>query len=162
MMRVALAATVLAAAGYAPAALGATCSASTTPVDFGNYSVFATLDDTTTGSVRITCQHQAGDPSAATLGYLVGASTGASNSFTSRNLIGGGSKLAYNVYTTSNYTTIWGNGTAGGTATFSGSFVLNQGNPTRTRQHTVYGRIPARQDVAAGGYSDSLIVTVIW
>jgi spore coat protein U-like protein len=34
------------------------------------------------------------------------------------------------------------------------------GNGTRTATHTIYGRIPALQDVAPGSYTDSIVVTL--
>lgn len=38
---------------------------------------------------------------------------------------------------------------------------IPQGRANRLPQpHTVYGRVPARQNVRAGGYADSLTVTV--
>jgi len=64
-----------------------------------------------------------------------------------------GSVLAYNLYLDSTRLTIWGDGT-GGTGTFSG---MGTGSDVGT---TVYGRIPAGQNVAVGTYSDLITVTV--
>jgi len=153
---------VAGAGSLAPAALAARCSASTTSVNFGGYDVFAATDDTSTGTVSVGCVREGADPPALVVVYTVAAGTGSSNSFAGRTLRSGTAALAYNLYTVSNYTTIWGNGTSGATARFSGAVVVNQGNDDRTRTHTVYGRIPARQDVAAGAYSDSIVVTVEW
>jgi spore coat protein U-like protein len=153
----------LAALVGAPAggALAARCSASTSPVSFINYDVFSATDSTITGGVTISCQREGGDPPVVQVSYAVGAGTGSGGSFAARTLKNGSSTLGYNVYTTSNYTTIWGNGT-GSTAIFSGSFVLAPGSGSGSRTHTAYGRIPARQDVPAGTYTDSLVVTVSW
>jgi spore coat protein U-like protein len=154
----ALAALVGAPAG---AALAARCSASTSPVSFLNYDVFSATDSTITGGVTVTCQREGGDLPVVTVTYTVGAGTGSGGSFAARKLKAGSSTLGYNVYTTANYTTIWGNGT-GSTAVFGGSFVLSPGNSSGSRTHTAFGRIPARQDVPAGTYTDSLVVTVSW
>jgi spore coat protein U-like protein len=63
----------------------------------------------------------------------------------------GSSTLRYNLYTSATHATIWGDGT-GETAPRGGN--LLGGN------FTVYGRIPARQNVLVGTYSDMITVTV--
>lgn len=49
---------------------------------------------------------------------------------------------------------VWGDG-SGGTATVSGALAL-----PGAIDHTVYGRLPARQNVGAGAYTDTLTVTL--
>ena len=62
--------------------------------------------------------------------------------------------LNYNLYTAANRAVVWGDAISGG-ATESGSGTGMNVN------HVVYGRIPPRQNVRAGSYSDTinLIIT---
>jgi spore coat protein U-like protein len=69
----------------------------------------------------------------------------------------GASQLSYNIYTTSGYSAIWGDGT-GGTVTQSFSALLSLGTVT----YATYGRIPAGQYIAAGSYGDSITVTLMY
>jgi spore coat protein U-like protein len=51
----------------------------------------------------------------------------------------------------------------GSTTTVSGSMRLTSPSPRKTNTHTVYGRIPALQDVAvASDYRDNVTVTVTY
>ncbi len=64
----------------------------------------------------------------------------------------GTNTLQYNLYTTSGHTNVWGDGT-GSTRTVGG-------NGTSSSTQTIYGNIPAGQDVSAGTYSDSITLTI--
>lgn len=148
------------AAGFiAPVALAVQCTVSVTPMNFGAYDILSNIDTMSSGRVRVSCTLESADPPAVGVTYTVTASTGSSNSFAGRTLRGPVDTLAYNLYTTSNYTTIWGNG-SNATQAFLGGFTVNQGNPTRNASHTVYGRITKLQDVGSGNYSDNITVTV--
>ncbi len=59
-------------------------------------------------------------------------------------------ELAYNIYLDAARTVVWGDG-AGGTQTLE----VQNGD----RSVSFYGRISAGQDVAAGPYSDAIVVT---
>ncbi len=63
----------------------------------------------------------------------------------------GASRLPYNLYTDASYNLVWGDKSAG-TAVVGGS--------AATASHTVYGRIPRKQNVGAGVYADTVVVTV--
>jgi len=152
---------MIATALTAPTARAVQCSATTTSVDFGAYDVFSAANDTSTGSVAILCQRQASDPASVGVAYVVTASTGSSSSYATRTLRSGANALNYNVYSNSNFTTVWGSGSSS-TGVLSGSFTLTVANPNRNRTHTVFGRIPALQDAAVGVYGDNLLVTVNW
>lgn len=65
--------------------------------------------------------------------------------------------LDYNLYTTATHTTIWGDGTSG-TVTVTGTG--NGVGAAQTITHTVYGQIPAGQDVSPDTYNDTISVTV--
>jgi len=79
-----------------------------------------------------------------------------------RQMKSGANTFGYNLYTTNAYAVVWGDGT-GSTATISGTMRLNNGHPSQTNTHTVYGRIPALQDVAvANDYRDNVTATVTY
>ncbi len=120
-------------------------------VSFGSYSVFSQTPDNATGSFTVSkCA-----PKSAS--YTATISTG-NGSYATRTmtLAGGTETLAYNLYTSSAYTTVWGDGNGGtGSVSGNGGSGKTSGNPI-----TIYGRIPAGQDVSAGSYSDSLTITI--
>ena len=122
----------------------AACTVSTTSVSFSTYDVFSTSNSDITATVTVRC-----NPSQA---YSLSLSTGA-GTYASRTLLNGSFTLSYNLYTDAARLTIWGDGSSG-TSTVSG----NAKNAT----HTVYGRIPASQNVHAGSYSDTIIVTITY
>jgi len=122
----------------------AACTVSTTSVAFNPYDVFNTLNNDITGTVTVRC-----NPSQA---YTLSLSKGA-GTYASRSLVNGPFILGYNLYTDAARTTIWGDGTSG-TSTVSG----NAKNAT----HTVYARIPARQNARMGSYTDTIVVTITY
>ncbi|RYF62408.1 MAG: hypothetical protein EOO22_27735, partial [Comamonadaceae bacterium] len=72
-----------------------------------------------------------------------------------RRLIGAGS-LAYNLYTTSGRTTVWGQDGVSDSISVLAAVI----GASVTRNHTVYGRIPAGQYVAPGAYANTIVVVV--
>lgn len=129
------------------------CTISTTPVNFGTYDVFATVPVDSTGSVTVDCKNPEKKP----LPVMVSINQGGAGSFTPRQMISPlGDRLAYYLFVDASRTRIWGDGTGGSatlTATVSKNTVLSS---------TVYGRLPAGQNVGAGIYTDILTATVIW
>jgi len=69
----------------------------------------------------------------------------------------GSSQLAYNLYTDSARTSVWGDGSSG-TAKVSDGYLL--GLFTVAKDYPVYGRIPELQNAAVGSYLDTVVVTV--
>ena len=67
-------------------------------------------------------------------------------------------RLNYNLFVDPGMSVAWGDGTAG-TSTVTLPKVKKKQPPRVT---TIYGRIPARQDVSVGNYSDRLTVTITW
>ena len=130
-------------------ALVQSCTVSTVPVNFGIYNPLAGAPVTATGTVTVNC----------TVGLLgswtVTLSSGNSGNFTTRRLANGSSSLSYNLYTSAAYVSVWGDGSAG-TSVDGGSSVLGVTNTS----YTVYGRIPAGQDAAAGTFTDTIVVTL--
>ncbi len=133
-----------------------TCTVGATGVSFGTYKPFSGLNAEDTGNVRISCGGGVG-----TVGYTIQLSRGAySAGFNPRQMVSGGHRLNYNLYTDPAHITIWGDGSSA-TGLVSDSFsVLLAGSG---RNHVMYGRIPARQTSAAvGSYSDTIMVTLIY
>jgi spore coat protein U-like protein len=81
---------------------------------------------------------------------------GGSSTFTPRRMIKGTEPLTYNLYLNAARTTIWGDGT-GGTSRYS-----DPNPPNKDTIVTIYGRVPAGQDVTAGAYTDTVTATITW
>lgn len=122
--------------------LWADCTVSAQSVVFGNYDVFSAQPLDGAGNIGVSCS-----PGAS---YTLSLSTGG-GSYSQRELTGDTHILYYNLYTSASRSVVWGDG-IGGTGTVSGS---GEG-----ANHTVYGRIPAGQNLPVGSYSDTIIVTV--
>lgn len=120
---------------------------SVTAVSFGAYDVFAAVPNNNgVGGLTIRCIGGGGPSFAVTL------STGQSNSYAARVMKSGANQLTYNLYTNSARTVIWGDGTGGS------SMMTAAANSTTTL--SVFGQIPAGQDVPVGTYTDSITATV--
>ena len=126
----------------------AACTISATSVAFGTYDVFATAPRDSTGTVTYRC-----GPSDHHITITI--SRGSSTTFTPRTLVNGTAWLQYNLFRDAAFATVWGDGT-GGTATY---FIVNPPN-NQDVVLTVYARVPAEQDVPAGAYADSVVVTL--
>ena len=120
----------------------AACNLNVQGVIFGSYDVFNAQSVESTGNVAVTCD--------VSTPYSIALTPGSGN-FASRTLTSGANTLAYNLYADPARSSVWGDGTAG-TVTVSGS--------ATSANHTVYGRIPAGQNVFAGSYSDLITVTL--
>jgi spore coat protein U-like protein len=131
----------------APARVEAACSITTTGVSFGTYDVFQASPVDSTGSVRYQCTGSTGT-------FTISLGTGSSGTFQPRTMVSGAERLNYNLYLDAARTSIWGDAT-GGTSWFMESNA--SGKPVTI---TVFGRIPPGQDVAAGTYTDTIIVTI--
>lgn len=123
------------------------CSVDPTPVAFGVYPTFSGVPTDTAGTLRVSCD-------TTTLGYTLQLSQGGAGSYSPRRLSSGGYTLSYNLYTDPLRTLVWGDG-SGGTANVTGAFAL-----PGAIDHTVYGRIPAQQNVGTGAYTDAITVTI--
>lgn len=141
---------VLAASWFTPLAAHAAvkCSVTTVGVAFGLYDVFSSSPLLSAGSVSVRCT---GLGSGIEL-VSVALSTGGSGSFQPRTLFRGSDRLNYNLFLDAGHSQIWGDGT-GGTL----RYVSVSKNPVTL---TIFGQIPPGQDVTAGTYSDTIVVTV--
>lgn len=124
-------------------AQAATCMVSATGVAFGTHTFLVASPTDSTGTITVSCD--------AVASYSVGILGGFTGTFT-RSMTSGSNQLGYNLYTDATRTVVWGDGTD------VSARVSSSGTVGAT--HTVYGRIPARQNVPAGSYSDILIVRI--
>jgi spore coat protein U-like protein len=124
------------------------CTISVTSVAFGNYNVFTTSPDDSTGTITYRCNSSAAN-------IWIALSDGSSNTFNPRTLRKGAEVLSYNLYRNAARTNIWGDGT-GGTSVYTRPNPPNNQNVSLT----VYGRIPAQQDVSAGNYTDTVSAVI--
>lgn len=128
------------------------CTVTTTGVAFGSYDPIASVNNDSAGSIRVRCTLLA----ALAGSYTIALSTGGAPSFDLRRMANGGSLLRYNLYTDAARSQIWGDGT-GATQTVTNGFLALLAVDQTT---SVYGRIPAGQNVAAGSYADTVVVTI--
>jgi len=137
----------------------ADCSVSATGVAFGIYDPTTTAPNDSSGNVTVVCTHVSGG--ASQISYSVALSTGGSGTYAQRRLSGTSTPLAYNLYTNTARSIVWGNGTAG-TAAPSNTVTVGPGvgNGRREDVHPMYGRISAQQDALQGSYSDSIVITL--
>ena len=137
--------------------IACSCSISAEPLNFGTYNPINSSNVDAAGNVSVSC-------GALLVGFNVSyemtLSSGGSGNLLNREMSNGGDTIAYNLYTNSSRTTIWGDG-AGGTGSITNSYLLTLVN-NRTDNFPIYGRVLSGQNVSAGAYSDSLVATVIF
>jgi spore coat protein U-like protein len=138
-------------AGQAHAAL--LCTVATLPVAFGSYDALSSSAVDSTGQVSVSCLGLLFP-----ISYTISLSSGGAGNFSPRKMALGAGRLNYNLYSDSARNSVWGDGT-GGTSTVSDTYSSLLG---ATKLYTVYGRVSGSQNVAAGVYVDSVVVTVIY
>jgi len=137
------------------AAVAANCTISAAAIVFPSYDPVvanAATAATTTGSVTITCTKGSGP----TIGLNAGTNPGAVAGVT-RAMANGANRLGYELFQPA---AAPGNG--GVWSDIGGANPLNPGvSPSKaSRSFTIQAQIPAGQDVAVGGYSDTITATV--
>ena len=135
------------------------CSATATGPAFGVYNPLNATPTYANSTVQVTCTLLSGG--ATTVNMVSSYSAGASGSYALRRMLAGANTLNYNLFYDAAYTQIRGDGT-GGSQTGGATLNLTPGNPTQTASGTIYGRITAGQDVAAGSYADTIVVTITY
>ena len=146
LVRIAFVATALALPSAQ--AIGACSIGSVSAVAFAAYDVFAISADTGTGSFSVSGCRSGGRT------YTAKLSTGF-GTYSTRLMRSGANQMQYNLYKDAAYAQIWGNGT-GGTVTLVNTNSGSGVGPT----HTIYGRIPAGQDLPVGVYTDTIVITI--
>lgn len=137
--RIALVLTAALATAALACPAAASCSVDPTSVVFGNYDPLSPSALHGVGAINVQC-----DPETS---FAVSFSSG-NGTVANRRMTGGGGQLAYNLYKDSARLMVWGEGMDGASAT--GTMV----------DMTIYGRIPAGQNVPANVYLDSISVTM--
>jgi spore coat protein U domain-containing protein, fimbrial subunit CupE1/2/3/6 len=135
------------------ASVSANCTITTSAVAFGAYDPIVTNATTAldgTGTVSVTCTN--GSAVAVTLDQGANAANGSTDTVPLRQMKDSTTDvLAYFLYSDAGHTTVWGN-TAGTGENDTGNGVQ--------QTLTVYGSVPAGQNVPAASYSDTVIATV--
>jgi spore coat protein U-like protein len=149
---------LLLVSGSAAAMVSFTCTVSATGITFGLYNPLNPSATTATGSWSVTCN--ASGSGSATVAGTLSLSTGGSGTYSSRRMTSGINKLQYNIYLTPAYQQVLGDGT-GGTYAPSDSGTVTAGQAYQV-SGSMYGLLPALQDVAPGSYTDFLVVTVAY
>ncbi|MFO1391710.1 MAG: spore coat U domain-containing protein [Agitococcus sp.] len=125
-------------------AQAAVCSLNVVGINFGSYYVANTTPLDGSGTIDVSCDVRTA--------FEVSFSTGLSGTYTTRQMAYGSSRLTYNLYRNAARNRILGDGT--------GNTEVLSVNNARNRSFTIYGRVPAQQNVYVGSYSDNVIVTV--
>lgn len=134
------------------ATVSANCTISTTAVAFGEYDPVVTNASTVldaTGKVSVTCTN--GAPSLITLGQGPDPDAASTDAAPVRRMKSGSNYLSYQLYSEATHTTVWGNDAT--------SDVPNTGTGAN-QDITVYGRVPAGQNVPTGNYTDTVVATI--
>lgn len=142
-----IAGAICSAALVSASAAGAPCRLDTVGgLNFGNYDPLSPTPLRSMGSIAYSCARGVGAPE-------ISISPGSSGSYASRAMRNPADPvlLLYNLFTDASCMTIWGDGSSG-TTTRIGSADKGQSFP-------VFGCLPALQDVAAGTFTDTVIVT---
>lgn len=135
------------------AAHAASCSISAQSVGFGNYDPLAAPSTDANGQVTVTCSNLIN----LLLTYSVSLSSGTSGSYATRKMASGANRINYNLFLDPTRLIVWGDGTAG-TLKVGNTYLITVLGVSAN--HTVYGRMPARQNVPVGAYSDTITATV--
>jgi len=122
----------------------AVCDASTTGLAFGSYRTFAAQPLDSAATITVRCD--------VLVAYTIALSPGG-GSFADRQMTGPVQVLHYNLYLDVLRLIVWGDGTAA-TSVATGLSLLGQ--------HTVYGRVAARQNISPGSYGDNIVITVTY
>lgn len=113
------------------------CTASAAPLAFGAYTG-SQVDQS--ADLTVTCTKDAS--------YAITLDDGQAASGAQRQLASGSERLAYDLYSDSGRTTAWSS--VPGTGTGAAQTV------------TVFGTLPAGQNVAAGSYADTVVATITY
>ena len=127
------------------------CDVSTSLFAFPAYDVFTISSTDTQGQIMVQCEP--GTP----FQLKLNAGLYAGGNFNAREMQSASNRspLRYNLFLDPSYSQIWGDG--------QGSSLFYRGlGSVSPLQIPVFGRIPAAQNVGAGQYSDSVVVTIEW
>ena len=126
------------------------CDITSAALAFGMYDPSSYSPTDGVGTVNLSCTN-----------FMTAAPNGASLALTispasNRKMTGNGHALNYGVYSNSARSLNWGDGSAAPML----STGAMQANETKPLRFTLYGRIPPLQNIVAGNYADSLLITI--
>ena len=127
------------------------CDVSTSVFSFPAYDVMSIASTDSNGRIMVQCEP--GQP----FQLKLSAGLYGNGNFNARQMQSSGtqSSLNYNLFLDPSYSQIWGDG--------QGSSLFYQGiGNIAPLQIPIFGRIPPSQNVGAGQYSDSIVVTIEW
>jgi Uncharacterized secreted protein len=127
---------------------------------FGPYDVLSSSPADSQVDVTVTCDRDGG-PRNVTLTLLVDQGANGTSVNARRMVHTGGlsDALAYGIYSDPARSSVWGSSV--GINTINAGLSL-ENKSSATAQFTVFGRIPAGQDVSVGNYSDTVQVTLMY
>ena len=129
----------------------ANCTINTPAISFAAYDFISISANDSSSQLSILCD--------ADIPYAVKMSAGlnASGDYSQRHMRSAqdGTPLYYNLYLDAGYSQIWGDG-RGFSSFYQG---LSSGLPVIL---PLYGRIPAKQIVSPGVYTDTVVITIEW
>lgn len=150
---------LLALALLAPSIAGAviTCSFSSTPgMAFGPYDDASAAPTDSATSVVVRCTRILGSNNADVVLQLGPSS--ASGTIATRQMASGANRMNYNLYRDAARSQVWGQTSGVDTVLVNTGNIGNGASVNVT--FTIFGRIPALQNVNAGAYNDSVQMTV--
>lgn len=145
-------AVVIGAGLFLPAmTMAAQCNITSTPMSFGSYDPMSNIPLSATASFNVSCKPKQ------TFNITLQLTPGNSGNYAQRNMTSaGGDQLLYNIYANAAGTAVLGDGSGG-------SVTLMQSVSRQTPWNvTIFGQIPALQNVRPGLYSDILTATILW
>ena len=146
-------------APFSRAATTVNCTVSAGGIAFGIYNPSSGVANASTGTLQVTCNGSGNGKTKITLDVTL--SSGLSGSYATRRMFSGINTLDYNIFWSTAYNQIVGDGSGGSVAGSVGPFRVAAGSGNVVTE-TFYGLIPASQDVAPGSYSDVITVTVTY
>jgi spore coat protein U-like protein len=130
-----------------------TCTITTAPVAFVAYDpVVANASTPLPGTGTITTTCTTGAAPVITLGQGANAGGGSTDAAPVRQMANGANKMAYGLWQNAGHSTVWGNTAGTAPASIAGTGVAQNA--------TVYGQIPAGQNLPSGSYTDTVVATV--
>jgi len=135
------------------------CTMSSAGLAFGKYDPTSSVAVTASGSISFTCTYTGTGFTA----YLT-ISPGSSGNYLDRTLTFGSQSLNYNIYVNAADTEVFGGGTGNGSSGTWYYYLCYPGAGQSGTQYVapMYGLLPAGQDVSAGLYSDTIVVTLTY
>jgi spore coat protein U-like protein len=134
-----------------------TCSFSSTPgMSFGPYNDASAVPTDSASSIVVRCTRVLGTNNADVVLQL--GPSAASGTIATRQMSSGANRMNYNLYRDAGRSQVWGQTSGVDTVLINTGNIGNGASVNVT--FTVFGRIPALQNVNAGAYSDSVQMTV--